>query len=65
MSNYEELLNIVKTEKDLEEKIFDFEQTITDKLPTDDQELNEVFEESTQNNLDNLDIFDDFGDFDE
>ena len=58
------------TEKDLEEGIYDFEESLNKEKTSageeDDKELFEVFEETTKNdNLDNLDIFDDFGDFDE
>ena len=58
------------TEKDLEEGILDFEESLNKEKTSageeDDKELFEVFEETTKNdNLDNLDIFDDFGDFDE
>ena len=59
-----------ETEKDLAEGIFDFdEHNLNEPQLTSEEaqqkELNEVFEESTQNSLDNLDIFDDFGDFDD
>ena len=57
------------TEKDLEEGIFDLEESINEDSATsenEDKELFEVFEETTKNdNIDNIDIFDDFGDFDE
>ena len=57
------------TEKDLEEGIFDFEEhNVGEELSSEqtNDDLNEVFEESTKNdNLESLDIFDDFGDFDE
>ena len=55
------------TEKDLNKEILDFE----DVLPQSNEEqseneLKEVFEESTKNDtFDSLDLFDDFGDFDE
>ena len=55
-----------ETEKDLAEGIFDFEEQVDNaSQDTSDNELHEIFEETTNNDLSNLDIFDDFGDFDE
>ena len=58
----------VETEKDLAEGIFDFEENSSPALSAEeksDNELHEIFEETTTSDLSNLDIFDDFGDFDE
>ena len=55
------------TEKDLNKEILDFDDALSENKDEEkDNELQEVFEESTKNDsLDNLDLFDDFGDFDE
>ncbi|MBQ8792872.1 MAG: hypothetical protein IJZ62_04650, partial [Clostridia bacterium] len=58
----------VETEKDLAEGIFDFDEHAETALSAEeksDNELHEIFEETTTSDLSNLDIFDDFGDFDE
>ena len=58
----------VETEKDLAEGIFDFEEQAEATISPEeksDNELQEIFEETTTSDLSNLDIFDDFGDFDE
>ena len=54
------------TENELKE-ILDFDDMLGEKQAEEEtkDELQEVFEESTKNDLSNLDIFDDFGDFDE
>ena len=55
-----------ETEKDLAEGIFDFdEHEESSKEDNNDNDLAEVFEETTKNDLEGLDIFDDFGDFDD
>ena len=56
------------TENDLKE-ILDFDDMIGADNKTEEEksedELKEVFEESTKNDLSSLDLFEDFGDFDE
>ena len=52
------------TENDLKDITLDFDEMLSEEEKSDN-ELKEVFEESTKNDLDNLDLFDDFGDFDE
>ena len=56
---------VQETEKDLAEGIFDFDEHNESSKEDEDKDLQEVFEETTKNDLDNLDIFDDFGDFDD
>ena len=52
------------TENDLKDITLDFDEMLPQEDNTD-KELQEVFEESTKNDLENIDMFDDFGDFDE